>query len=102
VIELDDRIRALGERRNVVTIEMEPHWYGLDPVHLLRRHWETAWSGILEPWTSDGPVSPDSRSWRRWARLRRTMPEQWWLLGRELGRPQPAVRLADGTTIALY
>jgi hypothetical protein len=102
VIELDDRIRALGARRGVVTIEMDPDWYGIDPVHLRRGCWREAWGRILEPWPLPAPGPPPRPSLVRWARLRTATPERWWLLGRARGRRQPAARLAGGTTVALY
>jgi len=105
--ELHDRLIESAQRRGVRLIESPPQWYGFDPIHIQMRHWAGAWKQIL----SGCLVDPDNRSversrsrasLRRWLRLRTRMPEKWWLFNSERGRAQPCLRLADGTTIALY
>jgi hypothetical protein len=100
---LDDRLRVLGEARGVRLVEQQPRWYGPDPVHIRRRCLAAAWTGVLGGWR-DEPAAPVgvSGSLGRWLALRRLTPQRWWLLGVERGRPQPAGRLAGGTTIAIY
>jgi hypothetical protein len=39
---------------------------------------------------------------KRWVQLRSHMPEQWWLAGIPRQSPQPGVKFADGTTVAMY
>ena len=41
-------------------------------------------------------------SLRRQVIVRRTMPRQWWLMGRERINPHPVCRLGDGTTVAMH
>ena len=101
--ELNERLRGLGADRGVRLIEQERGWYGLDPIHITQRRLKGVWAHILSAWVEEGgdPVSV-RRSVLRWARLRVLTPQQWWILGMELGRPQPAGRLPDGTSFALY
>ena len=94
VIELDDRIRALGKRRGVVTIEMEPAWYGIDPVHLRRGCWPEAWGRLLEPWpaATAGPrPAPPGGAGPGCGRRPRAL-----VAARASARPPPAVGAAGG------
>jgi hypothetical protein len=101
--ELDNRVRALAERHGARIAEHDRGWYGLDPIHIRRRHIVAAWSRIMSGW-GDGEADPRPvrPSVRRSFALRRMTPQQWWLFGRERGRPQPAGRLADGSMISKY
>lgn len=103
VVDLDVRLRSLGKAYGAAVIEHDLAWYGFDPVHIRRWLMAQAWLRILGPWLGGGPA-PDlaSGSPARWLRLRTTPPQRWWLLGRELGHPQPAGRLSDGSTIGLF
>lgn len=95
--ELDRRLRRMGGERGARLVEPEASWYGLDPIHFRRRHRRDIWTRILGP----GPAGPD-----RPLRSRTRMPlfgaEETLLPGLVVRRPQPAVRLADGTAICLY
>ena len=75
-------------------------WYGLDPIHIRRARSREAWTAILAPWRPDAPSAQPAPIDRR--AVRRARPEHWWLFGRPRSTPQPAARLADGTTISLY
>ena len=101
--ELAGGLVALGERHGVPVVEPEGRWYGLDPIHPRRRDMTSAWRQGLEPWAGPGSSRlPEMPSAARWARLRTLTPQQWWLLGREMGRPQPSGRLGDGSTLSLF
>ncbi|HEX4962758.1 MAG TPA: hypothetical protein VF173_18120 [Thermoanaerobaculia bacterium] len=92
--ELDDRLRRLGEARGARLVEPEASWYGLDPIHLRRGRRREAWArlvGVAEP---SAPL--------RLGRLPRLGAEELRLAGWTRRTPQPAARLADGTTVALY
>ncbi|UCD76406.1 MAG: hypothetical protein JSV91_05670 [Phycisphaerales bacterium] len=101
-IELDGRLRELIAGREIQSIETDRAWYGFDPIHVRMRYWRSAWNRILRRWHDEPKPIRAGRSLRRWAALRRAMPERWWLLGRERQTPQPAARLPDGTTISLF
>jgi len=101
--ELDARISALAARYEVRTVALRPEWYGLDPIHIRRRHVPGAWHEILSPWASGGdrPGAVRATLWRTW-QVRRLAPARRWIFGVEQRREQPSGRLRDGTTIALY
>ncbi len=91
---LDERLRGAGRERGARLIEPAAEWYGLDPIHLRRRARRDAWSRILpEP---AGPVSKAGLP------LPRLGAAESRLFGVTLRRPQPAVRLADGSTVSLF
>jgi hypothetical protein len=98
-------VEGLCAERGVPFVPLPRSWYGLDPIHIQRRHWSAAWSAILRHWR-DLPLedSPRARgSFARWLRLRTASPEHWWLFGHmERGRAQPALTLESGTRISLY
>ncbi|MHC4081461.1 MAG: hypothetical protein ACYS15_09590 [Planctomycetota bacterium] len=101
--ELDERVRGLAGSRGVRIMEHRRQWYGLDPIHIRQRHLVAAWARIMGGWRDDvDPLPTVSRSVRRWLGLRSLTPQRWWLLGSEMGRPQPAGRLSDGSTISLF
>ncbi len=106
--ELDDRLRDLGRRPHVRLVENPGRFYGIDLIHIRRRCRAAVRAQLMRSWGVGGgvdgsPTRPLPRpSLGRWLRIRLATPERWWLLGRRRGRPQPASRLADGSTIALY
>jgi hypothetical protein len=102
-LDLDQRLRDLGRRRNLVLAEQRPEWYGFDPFHIQMRHWSRAWPEILSAWSARpaAPGAPPPSLWR-WLRLRSLAPERRRLFGVEQRRAQPAGLLPDGTTVALY
>jgi hypothetical protein len=102
-LDLDQRLRDLGRRRNLLIAEQRPEWYGYDPFHIRMGHWSRAWPEILSAW-SDPPVSPaaPAPSLWRWLQLRSLAPERRWLFGVEQRKAQPAGLLPDGTTVAFY
>ena len=102
--ELHDQLLALGQARGVKLIHQQADWYGIDPIHIRRRHWRNAWHEILSSWHDDQPqTSPSAQgSLRRWVYLTSRAPHQRWLLGIEQRRAQPAARLRDGTVVSFF
>lgn len=109
VYELDDRLRELAARLEIVRIEQRTEWYGIDPIHLRTARWAQAWGEILAPWNPptiapEGPLVPLARrgSLSTFARLRLAVPHERQWFGRRQQQPQPALKLADGTQVSLY
>jgi hypothetical protein len=101
--EVDERVRRVAAGRGVRLVEHDGGWYGLDPIHIRQRHLVAAWTGIMGAWADEPKTRIQvCRSPLRWLRLRTLTPQRWWLLGSPRGRPQPAGRLADGSTVSLY
>ena len=99
---LDGRLREICAARGVTAIDQQSDWYGFDPIHIRRRHWAAAWAEVMAPWC-DGPRPQIPRPpRRRGLYLRLLAPEQRWFFGIERRRAQPAGRLPDGSTVAIY
>lgn len=93
--ELDERLRRLGREHGAQMVEPEASWYGIDPIHLRRSRRREVWerlTGVSESPAVDRPQ----------ARIPLLGAESLRLAGRALRTSQPAVRLPDGTSIALY
>lgn len=93
--ELDERLRRSGEKHGAQIVEPEASWYGIDPIHLRRSRREEIWERLTGAAASPapGPIR---------VRLPLLGAETLRLAGRTLHTSQPAVRLDDGTTLALY
>jgi hypothetical protein len=91
--ELDERLRRIGGDRGARLVEPAASWYGIDPIHLRRRVRREAWTHILP-----GPAG----SAEGVERLPLLGAAESRLFGVALRRTQPAIRLRDGSTVALY
>jgi len=102
-IELNELLREATARRALTTIEHQPDWYGLDPVHIRIRAWRDAWPMILHSWRGENSAfSLRKHSFSRALYLYSRRPESMCVLGFERRASQPAARLRSGTTIAFY
>lgn len=95
--DLDQRLRRIGRERGARLVEPAADWYGLDPIHLRRRSRQEVWTRILPP----APSRPE-RTLARRRRIPLLGTAEARLFGVPLRRAQPAIRLADGSTVALY
>jgi hypothetical protein len=102
--ELDARLPALAEQHAVALIETEPHWYGIDPIHIRSREQNAAWTKLLSGWNA-APTNASERArltWRERAELSLARPDRMRRIGRVQTKEQPCVVLDDGTTVAIY
>lgn len=111
-IQLDDALHTarrvaeqvvdLAARYEVALAQPAEHWYGFDPIHVLRRHQPQAWQSILSRWCEDQAQQCAAHEWRRAWELRGLRPQVRRMFGIEQRRAQPSKRLADGSLISLY
>jgi hypothetical protein len=94
--DLDARLRHLGREYGARLVEPAADWYGLDPIHLRPRSRREVWTRILPPPTT----VPGTFAGTRRIPLLGTAEAR--LFGVPLRRSQPAIRLKDGSTVALY
>lgn len=97
---LDELMIGIARDEDVVLATPQGHWYGFDPIHILRAHRAKAWAEVLAPlW----PVVL-AKSWTASDRraLRRARPLLRKMFGRTQRREQPTARFADGSTFAWY
>jgi hypothetical protein len=93
--QLDERLRRLGREHDALLVEPEASWYGIDPIHLRRSRRREVWERLTG--VSGPPAAEPAR-----LRLPLLGAETMRLAGRSFRTSQPAVHLADGTTVALY
>ena len=97
--ELDAAIVELSDASGLERTEPQPHWYGLDPIHIRRRARPEAWQQFLTPLIEGfaprhpGPLA-QQRIWTRKAAVR-------WRGGREFVTPQPCLT-AGSTELWLF
>jgi hypothetical protein len=99
----NDRLIRLGEQRKIPVISVSDTWYGLDPIHIRRRVFRSAWSTMMESWRAAEPplVLRRPSIWTA-AYLASLAPWEHTILGIRRRAAQPSGRLSDGTTISLY
>lgn len=101
--QLNQAVLELGQRFNVPTPEPRREWYGLDPIHVLRRCRATAWRELLSSWFDEPQlVNFDAVGFLPSAHLWRQRPSERRWFGREQMAVQPVLREADGSTLWLY
>lgn len=97
--ELDAALIELSNASGLERTEPQPHWYGLDPIHIRRRARPEAWQQFLAPLIEGfsprhpGPLA-QQRFWTRKAAIR-------WRGGREFVTPQPCLT-AGSTELWLF
>ena len=96
-LELDGHLRRLAREHAAHTIEPQACWYGIDPIHVRRRWRRSLWDLIFAEWSL--PLPPPGP---RPVRLPLFGAAEMRLFGLRRQHPQPACRLADGTTVAFY
>jgi hypothetical protein len=96
--ELDGHLLRLAWKHEARTVEPEASWYGIDPIHVRRRWRRRVWDLILAQWSLHRPQPERSTP----VRLPLLGAAEMRLFGLPRRHAQPACRLADGTTVALY
>jgi hypothetical protein len=100
--QLNDRVRSAASERGIAIVQPNVDWYGFDPIHVRHHLYPRAWSNILSSWQRPNVSFPVPRDWRSLLAVAWGRPEYARLLGIELRRAQPAVRLRDGSTVSFY
>ncbi|MCC6408238.1 MAG: hypothetical protein IT453_13830 [Planctomycetes bacterium] len=97
VRELDRGLADLARELGASRVELDPRWYGADPIHFARSERRAAWSALLasfgEPTHPAGTV-PSS--------VRRSRAEERTLFGIPFGCAQPCWRANGGAELSLY
>jgi len=91
---LDQGVRALAAERQLIHVEPESAWYGIDPIHIRRRYRPVAMTRFLQPLLESLQPSRPSlpelfRVWNRKADVR-------WRGQRRFETSQPVLRDAGG------
>lgn len=91
--DLDARIAAVAADHAATLIEQPGDWYGLDALHVRRRHLDALWHTACDAWCL--PAAPARSAWRDWAMLGSRAAEVRSLARRIRYTPQPAVSRGD-------
>jgi hypothetical protein len=100
--ELNEHVIALSREFDVLIVRPERCWYGWDPIHIRPRSRCDAWCKILSSWRSSGMRSVDQPSLLERVKWWNARPKSRKIFGVAQHCAQPAIRLADGTTVSLY
>jgi hypothetical protein len=103
VVETAERVNVglakLSAACGAKFFQLDPSWYGFDPIHVRPSLWREAWQQILgaQPRaTSNGVSTVES------VRLYLMRPERRWMFGVEQFTPQSGVALPSGGRVWLY
>jgi len=96
--DTEARLRAMAARRGASFVPADARWYGIDPVHIRRRHLPEAWSRLLG--RGGGPVGDGAVLGIVETRL--APPERRWLFGLERRATQPAIVAPRGDSLSLF
>jgi len=106
--ELDREVARLAARYSARLIEQPGSWYGLDAIHIRRRHLPALWHAACDAWGCPAAAGPARAALGRWATLGR-----WAALGRQAAEvrslanrvqftPQPSVHRPGPLRLWLY
>lgn len=105
--EVNALVLQAARKHGVEAIRPRPEWYGVDPIHIRAVAWPQAWREILSPLlygAAGEPLAPQSHhaAYGDWLHFHNLAPAEWKYGNRRICSPQPACKLIDGTTVALY
>jgi hypothetical protein len=80
--------------------QLNPAWYGFDPIHMRSSQWRPAWQQILGAQSQAQPSGGQSTV--ESAKLYFMRPERRWLFGVEQFTPQSGTVLRSGGQVWLY
>jgi len=98
---LDREVAAIAAEFDAVVIDQPGEWYGLDTLHVRRRHLDVLWRRAVAAWGL-APAATGRTSLARWAALGTRAAEVRSLAGVPRFVPQPAAALPRGGTLSLY
>jgi len=102
VADLDAGLRSLATSYGAHLLAPPPDWYGVDPIHIRRSQWSTAWGEIVAAWNPPSrPARVGIAPWT-WLRAQLWQPAERRFFGVLQRRAQPSVSFADGTRLSLY
>lgn len=96
---VNEGLTRLSAAYGAKLFQLDPAWYGFDPIHVRPSRWRSAWRQILgaqsEMETSGGSAIES-------VKLYFMRPERRWLFGMEQVTPQSGVVLRSGGQVWLY
>jgi hypothetical protein len=98
IVELDEGLSELARELGATKVELDPDWYGLDPIHFRRSARAEAWAALL------APFGPRREGAARLPPLSTAglAPELSTFFGATRRREQPCRRSSDGGLLSLF
>lgn len=100
--DLDARLVEIAREHAATVIEQPGGWYGLDAIHVRRRHLDTLWAQAYAAWDLGPQPGRPRRSLARWAAVGSRAAEVRSLAGVVRFKPQPVYRSRTGLRLWLY
>ncbi len=100
VAAIQSALERWAAEGRIALIEQPGHWYGLDPIHIRRRHWAQAYATMLKACGLNVEATGPSRSVKQ--TVGKSRPETWTRWGISKRRNQPCATLDDGSVIHRY
>jgi hypothetical protein len=97
---LDARLVEIARARRIAIVAARRESYGLDPIHVARKHRVDTWTAVLA--ALGDPPKRTVLDHRDRMRVRAARPEWRRFFGMEQRRSQPSALLSDGTSLAWY
>lgn len=94
-VDLDARVVSLAAEHGAVLLDQPGMWYGLDPIHVRRRHLPDLFHAAGDAWGLPSSVRPIQAGWRDWATLGSKSAEVRSLARRVRFTPQPVLTRRD-------
>lgn len=100
---LDEAVRELAASKGIPLVVPSDSWYGLDPIHIMKKRRRDAWGSILAAWVEGDDVRPpETGIGGHLPSLCFAVPNERWILGVHRRHDQPWRRLPDGSTVSVY
>ena len=100
-ISLDEAVVEIAAQYRATVIDQPGSWYGLDAIHVRRRHLDMLWERAGDAWgLLPERVPPGSLV--RWAQVGSRAAEVRSIAGAMCYTPQPVLRLSGGGRVSLY
>ena len=106
LVQVLDRVELVNEGLTKLSaaydaklFQLDPAWYGFDPIHVRPSRWRSAWQQIL---VAQPQINSNSGSTTESVKLYFMRPERRWLFGMEQVTPQFGVALRSGGQVWLY
>jgi hypothetical protein len=96
---VNEGLTKLSAAYGATLFQLDPAWYGFDPIHVRLSRWRPAWQQILG---TQLQINSKGRSATESVKLYFMRPERRWLFGMEQVTPQSGLALRSGGQVWLY
>lgn len=99
---VDEGTVATAERLNIPMVTPREEWYGVDPIHILRKQRSAAWEEILSHWNLPHKLKVKTPTLNQSIELWKLRPAVRSSFRKEQVQSQPVRTYEDGSTLSIY